>query len=291
MSTTFDRVRMAAAVAVCAGLLALSGRAERGGGRFLPPAVTAEQKAAVRIAAAVLRGGKSPLTGIEACDGVKSLIPDQISAEDGARKLASAGSRDVIVCYRDDIDYGDALAAMMTRKLFWQSGLGGDRIVVFAPSQARFMTVANENHIVVRPSDLHPFSLFMNRLVANPRSRQQDDAWIIQSGPESEALFGPYLDLPAGDYRVRLTFTPSEPGACRTMGDLHASMAVATDARKHVLTAKQPVALKARDGTGCQVSGAIDFTAPAGGAKGIETPLWIASRSAVKLTGYDIETR
>jgi hypothetical protein len=290
MSITFDRLCMAAAVAACAGLLALSSRAELGGNRFLAPAVTAEQKAAVRIPAAVLRGGKAPLTHIQACDGVKSLIPDQISAEDGVAKLTASGS-DVIICYRDDIDYGDALTAVVNRKLFWQAGLDGDRIVVFAPSEARFMAVAAENHIVVRPSDLYPFSLFMNKLAPNARTRLEGGAWTIQPGPESEALYGPYMDLPAGDYRLRLTFMPADPAGCRAMGELRVATAIAFDNRKHVLASRHPVALTPMAGPGCRFSDEIDFKTPAGGVKGLETPLWIASRSVVKLTAYDIAAR
>ncbi|MDB5459683.1 MAG: hypothetical protein JWO72_1424 [Caulobacteraceae bacterium] len=291
MSIIFERARLAGAVLVCAALLVFSNYAWMGWQGFLVEPTPAKAVADVRAGLAILQRARTPMTGIQFCDAVKSFLPNKVSREDGDLRMATPADRDVILCFNGDIDYGEALQAVQARKLFWQRGIGGGKFVAFAPSEARFLQVAAQNGLHFAPGDLKELSPYLDRLAPHDRAHKDGDGWLIDpSQSTDEALFGPYLTLGPGRYDLKLAFEPVGGVSCALLASqLRVETAATADARVNTLAPRQAVALQpVADGAGCRLEGHIGFSAPAGGARALETPIWVTAPSRVKLVGYQI---
>jgi hypothetical protein len=291
MSIIFERIRLVGAVLVCAALLVFSNYARIGWDGFRVEPTPAKAVADVRAGLAILDQARTPMTGIQFCDAVKSFLPNKVSRADGDLRMATPANQDVILCFSGDIDYGEALKAVQERKLFWQRGIGGDKFVVFAPSEARFMQVAAQNGLHFAPGDLKELSLYMDRLAPHDSAHKDGDGWLIDpSQSTEEALFGPYLTLAPGRYDLKLAFEPVGGVSCAFLASqLRVETAATADARANTLAPRQAVALKpAAGGPGCRLEGHIGFSAPAGGAYALETPIWVTAPARVKLVGYEI---
>ncbi len=288
-----EPIRMGAAVAAAAAVLALSTLATHDGGKFIPEKTPASDIVSVRRGVAILEKGRSPLIGMQPCDAIKALLPDRFTREDGDRKITVATPADVILCFRDSIDYPQGVAAASARGLTWQRGLGGSRIIVFAPSQARFLQVARLNSLTIRPSDLHDADDLLFKLQPHVRAIKAEDGWSIQPAPGAdEVLFGPYAERPAGRYRVGLGFEPETNAPCPTaVRSIHVAMAVTANARTTELVSNRPLALtpSVSESGHCLMTGNVEFTLPARLAN-IETPIWVQSGALpVRLTLYSLQ--
>ena len=291
MPNTFERVRMATAVVAAAVILVLSTVAGHDWNRFIPEPTAREDIEAVKKGVAILERGGSPLIDMQPCDAIKSLLPDRFTREDGDTNMKVRTDKDVIVCFRDDIDYGEALAAAAERGLTWERGLGGDKILVFAPSEARFLQVARMNGIGLGPGDLQNPDLLMKRLQGHERATRIGKQWLIAAGPYDEVLFGPYADLPPGAYRVVLGLEPQTPISCAdALPNIRVDLAVSADARASTLLPRQMLNLKpgvAADGR-CLLTGELSFST-ATPAREVETPVWVHSALLpLRVVRYDI---
>lgn len=289
----FERIRMAAGVAVAALVLVLSTVAAHDWTRFIPEATSASDIESVQRAVAILQRGRSPLTGIQPCDAIKSLLPDRFTREDGDRKISVRNpADDVILCFRGSIDYGEGVAAASARGLSWERGLGGDRVVVFAPSEARFMQVARQNNLTIRPDDLRDAEPLLFRLQPHVRAIKVKDGWSIRPGDADEVLFGPYAARPPGRYRVLIGFEPETSAPCpAVIQAIRVEMAVTANARANALAPRRTIALKpsASQSGHCLMTGEIDFSTPTFVAN-IETPVWLQSGVLpVRLTQYSVQ--
>jgi hypothetical protein len=290
MSITFERLRMAMAVAATAVILVLS--VAHYWRRFVPEPTSPDDIEAVQKGVAILERGGSPLVGMQPCDGVKSLLPDRFTREDGDTNIKVRTGKDVIVCFRDDIDYSDALAAAADRGLSWERGLGGDKILVFAPSEARFMQVARMNGLSFGPGDMQNPDLFMARLRGHERATRIGKQWLIAPAPyEDEVLFGPYADLPRGSYKVVLGLEPDTSMRCSdAVRIVRVEMAVSAAARAAVLLPRRVLDFKpgvAPDGR-CLLTSELSFSATTP-AKEVETPVWVHSALLpLRVVRYDI---
>jgi hypothetical protein len=292
MPNTFERVRMATAVVAAAVILVLSTVAGHDWTRFIPEPTAREDIEAVKRGVAILERGGSPLVDMQPCDAVKSLLPDRFTREDGDTNMKVRTDKDVIVCFRDDIDYGEALASAAERGLTWERGLGGDKILVFAPSEARFLAVARMNGLTLGPGDLQNPDLLMKRLQGHERASRIGKQWLIAPGSyEDEVLFGPYADLSPGAYSVVLGLEPQTPIGCTdALPNIRVDMAVSADARATTLLPRQMLSLKpgvAADGR-CLLTGELTFSV-ATAAKAVETPVWVHSALLpLRVVRYDI---
>jgi hypothetical protein len=287
MSTIFDRARLALAVIIGGGLLLASSFGLPNWTPYVPPPIDPQDAADVKAGVAILERARTPITGAQLCDAIKGLLPNKFALADGNTKMATPTARKVILCFKGGFDYGDAIAAAQTRKLGWRRGLGGEKILVFAPDEAAFTAFARANHMTVGAGDLYPLSEFIGRLGAQSRSHRAGHGWSIDPGPHDEVMFGPYLDIKPGRYVLDLVFEPGPGVSCEALDrGLQASAAVTTDVRTQVLAAEQGLALKPLDKTGCRLGAQLRFTVPAAGGHKLETPIWAAADVPVKLTQY-----
>jgi hypothetical protein len=289
MSTIFERLRMALGVVLAGTLLVLSTVAAHDWSRFLPPQTPAADVQAVRSAVALLQQGRAPLTGIQACEAAKSLLPDMFSRAQGETKMKQSTGDEVILCFRDSLEYGDALAAARQRGLNWTAGIGGDRIVVFAPSRERFLAVARRDGIPVRDGDLVDWSPMLHALRGQTHAHEEGRVWVIDPAPvQVEALFGPYLDLEPGAYRVALVLDGASPADCAAMAQERVGLAVTAEGRRKLLAPSTALALTRQAGPGCRYGGALSFVVAQGGARSVETPVWVQGFARMRLVGYSL---
>jgi hypothetical protein len=295
MPTMFERWRLAGAVVVGGALLFLSNYVQRGWPGFLPEPTTAQDVADVEAGVAILSRAKSPMTGIQPCDAVKALVPDKFSSHDGDLKMTTPTDRDVILCFKGDIDYGEALKAAQDRRLVWQGGIGGQKILAFAPNLARFMQIADQNGLHLAPGELRETAPYLDKMAGHDRAHRDGSDWIIDPSPvqDQEALYGPYLNLAQGEYDLTMAFKPMDGLNCGELLDrLKVRVEVTAEARTVVLAPLNAVQLKTRAiGDGCEVAGRIGFKTPAGGARALETPIWVDAPVRVRVSGYALVTK
>ena len=89
---------MGAAVAVAGVVLALSVAVAHDWKRIVPEPTPPEDIAAVRRGVAILERGRETLVGMQPCDGIKALLPDRFTREDGNANIKVRTGKDVIVC-------------------------------------------------------------------------------------------------------------------------------------------------------------------------------------------------
>jgi hypothetical protein len=292
MSTIFERICMATAVVAAAVVLVLSTVAAHDWGRFVPESTPREDVEAVQRGRAILERGRSPLVGIQPCDAIKSLLPERFTREDGDAKVKVWTGKDVIVCFRDSIDYGEAVVVAANHGLTWERGLGGDRILVFAPSEERFMQVARMNGLTFARGDVQNPRLLMSRLQGHDRVTRVGKQWAIRPLPgNDEVMFGPYTALGPGNYTVSVAFEPESAISCKeAMRIVHLSLSVSAAARVKELTPvrKVPLMPGVADDGHCLLSGEMTFSVTEPVDK-VETPIWLNSPILpLRLVSYDI---
>jgi hypothetical protein len=287
MSTISRKIRLGLAVILGGGLLLGSAFGITGWTPYAPPPLAAKDKADTLAGLAILQSARTPIVGAQLCDAIKGFLPNKFPTADGDTKMSTPTTKPVILCFKGSFDYDDALNAAHARRLGWERGLGGRKVLIFAASEAAFTAFARANHMTVGPGDLRQLSPLMDRLVAQPRSRRQSDIWLIQPGSVAEVIYGPYLDMPPGRYRLEMVFESGAGPNCQSLDHrLQVSAAVAANVRALMLAPKQALALTPLDDKGCRLAASLSFTVPAGGARKLETPLWTASNVPVRLTDY-----
>jgi hypothetical protein len=290
----FERARMALAVVLAGVLLVLSAVAAHDWNRLLPEPTPAEDVEAVHKGVAILERSRGVLTGIQPCDAIKSLLPERFTIEAGNTAMKVPTRADVIVCFRGGFDFGDAIAAAAARGLRWERGIGGDKILVFAPSESRFLQVARMNGLSFAPGEIQDPGLWMIKLQPHDRAAKAGKQWSIAPAPgDDEVLFGPYAALAPGNYKVVLNVEPETSIGCQdALRIVRVSMSVSASARTLELAPVRTLDLKpgATGGPRCLLTGELPFavTTP---VKNVETPIWV--RSAIlplRVVGYEIES-
>jgi hypothetical protein len=289
-----ERIRMAVGVAAAAVVLVLSNVAAHDWSRFIPADTPAGDIESVRNAVAILERGRSPLVGMQPCDTIKALLPERFTRQDGDTPISVPNpADDVILCVRDSIDYGLGVAAASARGLTWERGIGGSRVIAFAPSEARFLQVAQMNGLTIRPGDLRDAEPLLFKLQPHLRAAKVKDGWSIQPGNDAdEVLFGPYATRPPGRYRVRVGFEPEAGAPCQAaIQAIRVDMAVTANARADQLAPRRAIALtpSVSDSGRCLMTGDIEFSASTLAAD-IETPIWVQGGALpVRLTQYSLQ--
>jgi hypothetical protein len=289
MSITSDRFQRAAAVLLGGGVLLFSAVAGHDLAHIVPERTTRTDIENVRNAELILRAAFMPIQDVQPCDAIKSLFPDKFKRADGDLKMTTPTSKPVILCFKNDIDYSDALTAAGQRGLSWTTGIGGDTVVAFAPSEAIFRDVMRRNGVTFRAGDLPPWSPFLDGLRAKDGAYREGGAWFIKpADKQTEALFGPYVSVSAGPHRVDLTFAPARAGDCAAMAKERLWLAVTRDHRTQGIVEPVERPLEAQPGSQCLYKASIDFESPPGGAHEVETPIWVQGLATMRIMTYKI---
>ena len=129
----------------------------------------------------------------------------------------------------------------------------------------------------------------LHALKAQGHAHEEAGHWVIDPAPgQVEALFGPYFDLPPGAYRVDLTLEGAAPADCAAMARERVSVAASAEGRSRLLAPATPLALTAEGGTGCRYAASMRFIVPPGGARSVETPVWVQGPARMRLVGYSL---
>jgi hypothetical protein len=292
MSITFKSVSPVVAVVIGAAFLAASALWRAYPAIIPPPAIPRQDIADVNRVERLLQTAKGPITGILLCDPINALAPDKVDAVLAAKGIEAISDPRVIICFRGGVDYDRAQQIARQRKLTWSRGLAGGKAIVFARDQASFMSAAHANGLAVTDADLTSTSLSRALQPVPSRAVLTDRAWRINAYSGSqEALFGPYLTLAPGAYRLTVVFEPAEPKAdCASfLLKLRAEVQITANTRSMALTQRQPLALRPRGSADCRWSAEVAFTVPAGPERQIETPFWVTSPQDVLLSDYEID--
>jgi hypothetical protein len=289
MSTTSDRIQRAAAVLIAGAVLFWSAVASHDLNQLVPEPTTPAQIKAVHDGQKVLRDLRAPAVDIQPCDAIKSLFPDTFDRATGNTDMKADPDKPVILCFRNSIDYGDALEAADRSRLFWTTGLGGDTIIAFSRDEATFREVMNRNGVKLAPGDLTGWPPGLDGLKGENGAERKDGVWIIKTRIErAEVFYGPYINITGGRHRLRLEFAPAHPLDCATLNRERTWVAVTRDSRTAILMEPTEVKLQPIAGPGCRYSLTADFDAPPQGAQAVETPLAVQGLANMKLETYSI---
>jgi hypothetical protein len=125
-------------------------------------------------------------------------------------------------------------------------------------------------------------------LIPHDHVRLQGEAWRIEPEPGlTLALFGPYVDIQPGPYRLDLVFEPADPADCaRLLDGLHVAAAVTANHGVTKIVRQAPLALHRAPGAACALAGSVSLRGRK--AVDVETPIYVDTPAPVLLTHYSL---
>ena len=254
-----------------------------------PPEVSEPvDRAVARLSTAV-----RPLEQVTACLSLKGYLADHLPPTVDV-PLADAPRRPVILCLEGAADSPAAASRALREGLGWVRGIDGQRVIAYAQDEAAFQRAMAQAGVRIPPQALRPLSPMLAALQSNTPGvrREVGGGWRVPAhGDDGLVVYGPYLDLPPGAYRLTMHATlKGSPAQCKAGAPaFRPTLAVTRDAGTGEVRPVRPMAVAAEPGDPCALSLSDAFTLGVDGARKVETPLRAPSSLPFVIDGYALE--
>lgn len=162
--------------------------------------------------------------------------------------------------------------------VFLSRGVGFNAAASNASTPAKPATAIPQPTAAALTRDLRP-----SLSLSGSASRSSDGVIKVTPGSAGHAVYGPYIRIDEGKYKVALDITAQATGLLGHLSSV--KVEVAADGGNSVLASRKVPVVKLRNGGGHQE---LEFSVPGGGKKDLEVRVWTDGRNSLDIKGAQL---